>query len=185
MMRIGNMLICLLMVLSGFSCRSPINIVETEAESGFSLGQYQTYNFYDEVEGGDPAEVMPQYLEEMNLIKAEIAQQLEQRGLSRSPQPDLLVNIGAVVEEKVQTRETNIRDAPIYIGQRRYHWQVEEREVSRYQQGTVSLHLIDRDENRLMWRGVAEGVIPKDREKRLNRIETGVKELFDKVPAAD
>lgn len=184
MMRPGKTLIYLIIVLIGYSCAPAVRIVETEAENDFDLSQYQTYNFSDALDGGGAEEVMPQYVQEMNILKAEIARELEERGLRRSPEPELLVNIGAVVEEKVQTRQTDIREAPLYIGQRRYHWEAKEVEVGRYQHGTVSVHLIDREENKLMWRGVAEGVLPKDREKLHNRIEQGVEDLFAKVPSS-
>lgn len=182
-MKYRNAPVFLLMMLIGYACAPAVRIVDTEAEADFNLADYETYNFYDSVGGiGTTTEVSPQYLEEMNIIKYEIASQLERRGLRLSSEPELLVNIGAVVEERVQTRQTNIRDAPVYIGQRRYHWQAEEVPVGRYRQGTVSVHLIDRLENRLVWRGVAEGVIPENRERLRDNIERGVEELFQRVP---
>lgn len=182
MMKYSSAPVFLLIMLIGYACTPAIRIVETETEGDFNLADYETYNFYDSIAGTGEVRASPQFLEEMNIIKYEIASQLERRGLSLSEEPELLVNIGAVVEEKVQTRETNIRDAPIYIGQRRYHWQSEEVPVNRYQKGTVSVHLVDRLENRLMWRGVAEGVIPENRERLRDNIEQGVIELFQRVP---
>ena len=36
----------------------------------------------------------------------------------------MLINIGIVVEEKIQTREMNLRtDPPMHIGQRNYKWE--------------------------------------------------------------
>lgn len=182
-MKYSNVPVFLLMMLIGYACAPGVRVVDTEAEADFNLADYETYNFYDSVGGiGTTTEVSPQYLEEMNIIKYEIASQLERRGLGLSSEPELLVNIGAVIEERVQTRRTDIREAPLYIGQRRYHWQSEEVPVSRYQQGTVSVHLVDRLENRLLWRGVAEGVIPENRERLRDNIERGVEELFQRVP---
>lgn len=181
-MKFRNTPILVLILLLGYACGPAVRIVETEAEEDFDLSAYETYNFYDSVAGTGEVRASPQFLEEMNIIKYEIASQLERRGLRLSAEPELLVNIGAVVEERVQTRQTNIRDAPVYIGQRRYHWQAEEVPVGRYRQGTVSVHLIDRLENRLVWRGVAEGVIPENRERLRNDIENGVEELFQRVP---
>lgn len=182
MIRYTNTVVFLLMILIGYACAPGVRVVDTDAEGDFNLAAYQTYNFYDSVAGTGEVRASPQFLEEMNIIKYEIASHLERRGLRLSAEPELLVNIGAVVEEKVQTRQTDIREAPIYIGQRRYSWRSEEVPVSRYRKGTVSVHLVDRLENRLMWRGIAEGVIPENRERLRNNIENGVEELFKRVP---
>lgn len=182
MIRYSNMLPFILLFLLGYACSPGVRVVDSEAEGDFNLAAYKTFNFYDSVAGLGEVRVSPQYLEEMNIIKFEIANQLGRRGLTISAEPELLVNIGAVVEEKVQTRRTNIQEAPVYIGQRRYHWSSEEVPVNRYRQGTVSVHLVDRLENRLMWRGVAEGVIPENRNRLRNQIEQGVEELMQRVP---
>ena len=166
-----------LLCLSG--CSS-VRVVETKAEEGFQLSDYKTFNFYQPKEEADG--VLQQYEEELEMIKAAIASRLEEKGLSRSQDPELLLNIGAVVEEKTQTRETNIRDAPRYIGQRRYTWQREEIVVQEYKLGTVTVEFVDKDENMLVWRGVARGVVPEDQEELQENIEEGVEKLFQKIP---
>jgi hypothetical protein len=187
MIRSANILTLLLVVMvTAFSCTPRgVRILEAEAVGDFDLSQYQTYNFADAVQGREVAEVMPRYLEEMNIIKYEIANHLEQRGLRLSEAPDLLVNIGAVVEERVQTRERDIRESFNYIGQQRYRWDAGPVEVGRYHEGTVTIELIDQEENRMVWRGVGEGVIPQNRERRLDSIERGVAELFERVPYSE
>jgi hypothetical protein len=166
-----------------FNACSSVRVLDTEAEGNFNLSQYKTFNFYDvEADGDTVIHDSPGYYEEMDVLKSEIRRELESRGLSMSQQPQLLVNIGAVVEEKVQTRQTDFREAPLYIGQRRYSWKSKEVEVGRYKQGTVTVHLIDRESNNLVWRGVAEGVIPKNQEKLRNTIKTGIEKMFERIP---
>lgn len=163
-----------------FSACSTVQMREVKADEDFNLAQYNTFAFYDSRKAID---TLPgEYQQELQLIQREVAEQLEARGLRQSPQPDLLVNIGAVVEEKVQTRETTIWEAPVYIGQRRYSWEVEEVETGRYKLGTVSLHFVDREENKLVWKGVAEGVLPENKKKAQRKIEEGVASLFRAVP---
>ena len=171
------LLILFLQIVS--SCTS-VNVLETEAEEGFQLSDYSSFGFY-QPKDGEQSPLLPEYQEEVAILKEEIAEKLKEKGLSQSNQPDLLVNIGAVVEEKTQTRETNIMEAPRYIGQRRYSWKSEEVVANRYKLGTVTVHLVDNNENKLVWRGVAEGIIPES-EKRLRKtIEKGVDELFNEI----
>ena len=174
-----RILIALSLVLAFAACSS-VHVREVDADKDFNLAEYNTFTFYDS--NNDSDTLLGEYQEEMNLIKKEVAEQLQARGLSQSPEADLMVNIGAVVEEKLQTRPTTIQEAPVYIGQRRYHWESKEVVTGRYNVGTVTVHLVDREENKLVWKGVAEGVISKNQEKLRKNIAEGVSKLFKKVP---
>lgn len=158
---------------------SGVNVLETHMDEHFDLGRYKTFDFFRLEASGDTAENFSRNVE---LLKQAITHELESKGLRPSlASPDLLVNIGIVVEQKVQTRQTSIREAPVYIGQRRYHWESKEVEVGRYREGTVTVDLVDSKDNKRVWEGAVEGVIP-EREKNLrNRINDGVKALFEKL----
>lgn len=166
-----------------YSCTS-VRVLDTEADKNFSLSDYETYNFQDEVNASNDT-LLQEYFEEVDLLKKETARQLELRGLQRSANPDLLVNIGSVVQEKVQTRETNIMEAPRYIGQRRYHWKSEQVEVGRYKVGTVTVDLVDNAKNKRVWSGTVEGVIPKNQEKLRKTAEKGMEKLFNRISKLD
>lgn len=161
---------------------SPVKILNTEGSDNFSLGNYQSFGFMETEAGGDA--LGTDYSQQLEFVKAEIARQLEARGLEqRTADPDLAVNIGVVVSEEVQTRQTDLRsDPPTYIGQRRYTWRSREVEVGRYNEGTLSLHLVDRMRDELVWRGEAEAVVPRDREKQERRISEGIEKLVQRIP---
>jgi hypothetical protein len=73
-----------------------------------------------------------------------------------------------VISGKVHTRKAESED-PRYMGQRRYTWESERLEKGQhYNEGTVTVHLVDRAQNKLVWRGVVEGVVP-DKPARLQR----------------
>ncbi|MCX2740227.1 DUF4136 domain-containing protein [Pontibacter anaerobius] len=170
-----------ILILTAAAC-STVRVLDTEAEQGFQLSEYKTFDFYDVEASG--VELEP-YTPQLDHVKEEITKQLEQRGLSRSTaQPDLKINLGVVVAEKVQTRETNIlTDPPFYMGQRRYTWKSEEVVVRRYREGTLSMHLVDNARNELVWQGAAEGVIPDDNSAKLqNRISKGIQKLIQEIP---
>ncbi|TPE42813.1 DUF4136 domain-containing protein [Pontibacter mangrovi] len=175
-----NLVLCLLCLLV-LSC-SPVRVLDTKAEEDFKLSNYRTFGFFDLETSGD---TLQQYIGQLDFLKQEIAKQLEQRGLQRTDQnPDLKINLGIVVAEEVQTRQTNIlTDPPYYMGQRRYTWKTEEVVVDRYKKGTLSVHLVDNAQNKLVWQGAAEGVIPDDNTSKLQeRIVKGVQKLMEQIP---
>ncbi|QCR22881.1 DUF4136 domain-containing protein [Pontibacter sp. SGAir0037] len=172
---------CCLLALVALAC-SPVTILNTEASENFSLGNYQTFGFYEVDASGDA--LGTNYGPQLEYLKQEISRQLAARGLAENAtEPDLRINIGVVVAEEVQTRETNlISDPPTYIGQRRYTWRSREVEVGRYREGTLSLHLVDREREALVWQGTAEAVVPKDPEDIQARISKGVEKLMSRIP---
>jgi hypothetical protein len=173
--------ILFLILFSIVACTPTVRIKSTEAASGFALPQYQTFNFY-EIKTDSAAPDQP-FLNRIDILKNAIRRELTAKGLTLSPDnPDLLVNIGIFTREKVQTRQTDFRtDAPKYMGQRRYSWKSQEVEVGRYREGTVTVHLVDREKNAMVWKGVAEAIIPKKEERLQKTVEAGVAKLFSRL----
>ncbi|MGV3561519.1 DUF4136 domain-containing protein [Larkinella arboricola] len=172
-------LVCLLLATG--ACSS-VRVVKTEPATNFSLTNYRTFAFSDIESAGD----LPQsgfYRSQIDALKKAIETELKQKGLRRvDTQPDLMMNIGIAVDEKTQTRETNIRtDPPFYIGQRRYSWRSQEVPVGKYRQGTVDVHLIDPKRNEMVWQGVVEGILPKKPEKLQKLIDEGMAKLFARL----
>jgi hypothetical protein len=163
------------------SC-STVRVIRQEAADSFALGAYRTFDFYAEDQVLADSLSQEDY-RNMEVLKEEVAQQLANRGLTKNPQsPDLLVNLGMVVKEKDQTRETTFgRDAPYYMGQRRYTWKSQEVKVGEYKEGTISLHLVDRSQNELVWQGEVEAILPKKSTTVEERIKEGVDVLFKKI----
>jgi len=168
----------LYIVFLGFLACTATRVKNTEAAPGFALSNYKTFNFYEITTNGEPVDA--EYQDRINILKNSIQQELITKGLTLNPtNPDLLVNIGVVTTEKVQTRQTNFReDAPRYIGQRRYTWQSREVEVGRYKQGTVTIDLVDPGTNAMVWQGSAEAAVPNKNAKLQKTAEEGVKQLF-------
>lgn len=158
---------------------SPGKVISTELGAGIQEQDYQTYNFYDlKVQTPDSAPANPNRIQ---ILKEAIARELEAVGLQRADDPDLWVNIGVVVEEKVQNRETDIREAPMYIGQRRYQWEVEEVPVGKYREGTVTIDLVDAASDEMVGQAVASDVLVEDDEKLKKRIDQVAEKVFDKL----
>jgi hypothetical protein len=164
-----------------FAC-STTRVLRTELAEGTTLTDYKTFDFYKLEASGDTVSV--KFKERTSQLQQAIAEQLQSKGYRQETNnPDLLVNIGVVVDEKIQTRETNFAtDAPLYIGQRRYSWKSEEKEVDRYKLGTATVHLVDAKQNKMVWEGVVEGVIPDKDRKAEERLREGMAKLFEKFP---
>jgi hypothetical protein len=169
-----------LFVISVVSC-SPVRVLDTEKAQDADLRAYKTFDFYKlEASGDTVSEKFRQYTD---VLKQAITNQMQERGYTMATSdPDLLVNIGILVKEETQTRETTIREAPRYIGQRRYSWKSEEVEVGRYKSGTVTLHLVDADQNKMVWKGAVEGVISNRPKNIENDIKVAMDKLFAKLP---
>ncbi|GAB3338338.1 hypothetical protein GCM10027299_50370 [Larkinella ripae] len=168
-----------LLLITLLAACSTVRVVKTEPAANFSLAKYKTYAFADIESTGD----IPQsgfYRSQVDALKKSIENQLTRKGLRRvESQPDLMMNIGIAVDEKTQTRQTDIRtDPPYYIGQRRYSWRSREVEVGKYRQGTIDVHLIDPRQNEMVWRGIVEGIVPKKPEKLQQQIDESMEKLF-------
>lgn len=162
-----------------FASCSGLRVFDTDTDPGFKLSNYKTFDFYKLEATGDTIPV--NFADNADIMKASITKHLIQKGLQPSPSnPDLLVNIGIVVEEKIQTRETDFRDRTLYTGQRNYSWKSEEIEVGRYKQGTATVHLVDAHTNKLVWKSSVDGVVPEN-PKVPAMIEEGMTALFEKL----
>lgn len=167
-----------------FTRCSTVRVLQAEGTDQFSLSEYKTYNFYQPDVDGDS--IGPAFSAQVDMLKMEVAREMEQHGLKRdTANPELLVNLGITVEDKVQTRETNIREAPIYIGQRRYSWRSTEVPVGRYKKGMFALDLVDPADNKMVWQGKVEGIVPDKISELQEAISEGVTKLFERMPDAE
>jgi hypothetical protein len=168
--------ICIVFLLSG--CTT-VKVLSVQKKSNFSLADYKTYNF--QVLELD-VDTVPQNMKRIYLIRDELIKQLALSGLERSKEnPDLIINVGLVVEEKIQTRETDFSTDAVYMGTRNYSWQSEEIEIGRYDEGTFTIDFVDTKDNVLKCMGVANGVKVKKDENAQKNIALGLEKLFKKI----
>ncbi|GAB2776539.1 hypothetical protein GCM10027275_19660 [Rhabdobacter roseus] len=174
-------LLALLSFLAVTSCSPRIKVLQAEKSEDFRLSDYPTFGFYEIEASGDTTP--GRFLRNVGAIKLAIIRELEGRGLTQSNDPALRVNIGIVVNEEIQTRQTDFRTdgIPRYMGQRRYSWRSQEVEVGRYREGTLSLELVDARQNHMVWHGAAEGSIPSNERRREAVIDQAVHELLKEV----
>jgi len=177
-MRILLLIITLGLTLNGYT---QVLVSYDKAEDA-DFSRYKTYRIY-KLDVTTMPEFQPREEGLNHLIKA-ISDQMNLRGLTfTKDDPDLVINLGITISEETQTRETTIRDAPSYIGQRNYHWEAQEVVVGVYKAGTVVMDVVDQEKNEMVWQGVVRGVISEKKpEKNQKKIDKGVEKLFKKFP---
>lgn len=162
---------------------SSVNIVGVDKAPDFTIANYKTFNFFEVNMGGDA--LGPDTDSKLKLLKEAISKQLVAKGLRQTTEnPDLLINIGVLVDEKTQTRQTdfsNPADRTAYMNQRNYSWHSQEVEVGKYRQGTVTVHLVNRTANKLVWKGSADSVLPSKEKNIPALIDEGMAKLFKEV----
>jgi len=141
----------------------------------FDLYKYKTYGFVP------PDEAFLQSHEHaaraLQRVQDAVRHEMDLRGIRYAEKPELLINIGIVVEEKVQTRETTLRDAR-YMGQRNYHWEAGEVQVGTYKEGTVTLDFIDAAHNDLVNQAQASEFVVKNQKNQVKRINRMIAKVF-------
>lgn len=174
-----------LLILLGIllSACSGVSIKNVQHGDNFTLSKYKTFGFFTIDAGGDA--LGANYSTNLELLKKAIIKQFEKKGISfASDHPDIMVNIGIVVSQEVQTRETsfsNPGDRTAYMGQRNYSWQSQDVVVGTYKQGSVTLDLVDGEAGKLVWQGTATSVVPEKERNVPALIEAGMTSLFQKL----
>jgi hypothetical protein len=139
------------------------------------FSQYQTFAWYEQT---TMTEGTPRNVQESGLFEARIKRAVNEgmtgKGLRRvESDPDLLMVYHIGVQDITEIRTTGTG----------YGWDRNTR-ADQFQEGTFILDMLDAGTKRLVWRGIAEGVIdenptPEKLEKEVNDM---VKRLLDKYP---
>jgi hypothetical protein len=181
-MKILHLLLLLLACVVSSSCQSSFKLLKPKQETGFSLSNYPTYGFYEIDTEGDSSS--KNFEKNIQLIKENISVNLSKKGLNEVQDPALKINIAFSVTEGTQTRQTNfLNDGyPRYMGQRRYTWKSEEVPVGKYRKGVVLLDFVDTENNKMVWRGGAKGILPNKQTKMSDTIEEAIIAIISKLP---
>jgi len=167
--------------LLAMGCGSGIKMLQQQSAADVNWKTYKTFGFV-EVESSGVTNP-PLFEESIKQLKDAVIAQMMAKGYAPAINPDLLINMGVVLQEEQQTRQTDFRtDRPRYMGQRRYSWKSEEIVVGSYKTGTLDFHLIDAAKKNMVWQATLQGIIPEKAEKIQGTILEGVKQLFEKFP---
>ncbi len=188
--KIVNFIVFLFVGYALAGCSSSGGNIISDHDRSAPFGSYKTYNF---MEGAGPDTGNYQSFFSQYMVTA-ITLEMEQRGYTKSDDPDLLVNFNAVLQDKTKVTTS---PAPTmgggyggYYGYRGSHYgawggygYATETRVSQYTEGTFNIDLIDAKKHQLVWEAVGVGKVT---EKKLENLEesvmNGVPNFFSLYP---
>ncbi|NJN25176.1 MAG: DUF4136 domain-containing protein [Cyclobacteriaceae bacterium] len=171
-----------LLVLSMMYACSSSTKVYSSRDKSVDFSKYKTFDFY---------EIKEEHLKikEVNRRRLAMAIELElgQKGIKKSVnEPDLLVNIYSLLNQTENTYSTNPSRVGYYGGVSPYGLGVgivvsPESHTEYYTRGSVTIDLVDRQENKLVLEGVAN--IDAGNDEDADRIiNYSVKKIFSEIP---
>lgn len=175
-------LISLLSVTFLIASCSSVSVV-TDYDKTVNFGQYKTFNIKP------PASVEnhvdPERVNKRNitLITDNIRKQMLEKGYKESSNPDLWISFYVKVDTKQEVRTTSYGyygGSPYYYGSYYGYGTSGYTDVSVVDltEGTLIVDLVDREQNKLVWQGVAKKTINETQLDRSNEIEKAVGQLF-------
>ncbi len=153
--------------------------VNSDYDSHVDFSQYKTYAFHKK--GIDRVQISE--LDKKRILHA-IDNALMQKGMSKSENPDLLVNIFTKEREQIDINQFNMGWGygwgwgwnPYFWGGNTY--------VSSSTQGTLFIDLIDAKKKELVWEGQGIGILTENRKEKEKQINEFVSKILTQFPPA-
>ena len=151
--------------------------VNSDYDQSVDFSQYKTYAFHKR--GVDRVEISG--LDKKRILNA-IDTELSKKGMIKSDNPDLLVNIFTKERERIDVNQYNAGWGygwgygwnPYLWGGRTY--------VSSYVEGTLYIDLIDAKKKELIWEGEGVGYLTENRERKEIKINEFVAKILAQFP---
>lgn len=161
---------------------TPRITTDTDPQADFS--RYRTFAFYAPLAAEGEGYSTPA----SGLMRTAARREMEARGyVYDESQPDLLVNINAYVEERVDEFYAPSMYYGAYYGYRGAYWGgpywMDYPHTYRYSEGTLNVDLVDARRRHLVWEGIAVGRVSNMRPSdRAARIHAAIAEIFMQYP---
>ena len=166
--------ILVLFVLVFTSCSSVK--VATDYDRDVNFNQYQSFAFFKP--GIDKAEISD--LDKKRILRA-IEAEMQQKGFTKSDDPDLLVSIFTKTRENINIYNNNYAYGYGW-GWHPWYWGSGYNTVNRTTEGTLYIDLIDAGKKELVWQGMGTAALARDVDRKQERINEIVEEILEKYP---
>lgn len=151
--------------------------VNSDYDKSVNFSQYKTYAFHKR--GIDRVEISG--LDKKRILNA-IDMELSKKGMTKSENPDILINIFTKERERIDVDQYNAGWGygwgygwnPYLWGGRTY--------VSTYVEGTLYIDLIDAKKKELVWEGEGVGYLTENRERKESQINEFVAKILAQFP---
>lgn len=158
--------------------------VRSQSAPNLDLARYTTYGFMEKpsTDTAGYTTLTTRYLQEA------VSREMASRGYKRSDKPDLLVNFNVVTKDKIESRGSSVgvgygggwgwrRGYSLGVGLGGLD------DIHNYTEGSLTIDLVDRERNELVWSGTAVARLTKKaQDKPQPAIEEAVDLIFDKYP---
>lgn len=150
--------------------------VATDYDKKADFNSYHSYAFYKP--GIDKAEISD--LDKRRILRG-IDENLSQRGMKKSENPDLLISIFTKENQRVDIYNNNFGYG--WYWSPYWHGGYYGTSVSRTPEGTLFIDIIDAKTNNLIWQGMGTADLhTQNVDKREARIKEIVNKILDKYP---
>ena len=157
------------------SCSS-VN-VNSDYDKNASFDNYKTYAYNKT--GIDKVEVSD--LDKKRILRS-IDEVMTSKGFSKSETPDVLINFFTKEREQVDVTQFNAGWGYGWgFGWNPWIWGGNT-SINRYIEGTLTIDVIDAKKKELIWQGIGEGVLTKNREKKDENIKEFVTKILEQYP---
>lgn len=182
MVRISSLATLALLAALAAGCASGPS-TRVDSDPTVDLASYKTFGFFKPLatDRGGYSTLMSEHL--MRATRT----QLEKHGYAYSDaNPDLRVNFYVSVIDRAEIRSTPVAGRGFYgyrVGYAGWAGYPHKVETENYQQGTLSVDLVDAHRRALVWQGIAEGRLNKSVAKNPGAaVESAVREIFASFP---
>lgn len=182
-MRTKYILFSLCIMLLTTACAPIGPTVRSNSNSSIELSQFKTFGFFEQLDTDYRYEsLISQFLKEATITE------MTNRGfVLTEDNPDLLINFHRNIEDKqdvIQSPALGHRGYYTDRGRVYYNdWIGYETYIYDYEEGTVSIDIVDRQQNKMVWEGVAIGRLTEENMKNLqNTLQKTVSEIFAQFP---
>jgi hypothetical protein len=152
--------------------------VNSDFDKNVDFTKYKTYAF--QKSGIDKAEISQ--LDKKRILRA-IDMELSLKGMTKSENPDLLINIFTKEREKVSVNQFNAGWGYGWgWGWNPYMWGGQQTIATSNTEGTLFIDLIDAKKQELIWQGEGVGYLTQNREDKEKRINEFVAKILTQFP---
>jgi hypothetical protein len=167
-------------------CATPSPKVRADAAPDFQIGRYATYGFVPSVsyDRAGYSSITSSF------VKAAVSRELEARGLTSAVEPDLLVNYDIETRDTLKQGGGGVRPS---VGASYGSWGGLSTGIGlsagggvrTVKEGTLTIDLVDRARNQLVWSGNISGELSKEvLEHPQAAIDSATRQIFAQLPAA-
>jgi uncharacterized protein DUF4136 len=136
-------------------------VIRAQSAPGGSVASYRTYGFFEKLGTDDST-----YSSVLSLnLKAAVSREMEARGYRAAPNPDLLVNFNLAQRAKIEGHSGPTFGLGFGRGwgswRSGYSWGagINDTDIRSTTEGTLTLDVVDRARNEIVWSGSAAGEI--------------------------